>query len=177
MKPLICLAFLSVSITATVSAQDFYPLKRKPYQLSVAVDKKTTYEENLSESTYLLPDLTLQLYPGESVFIEIEQENGIIKNVRAVEENKHPEKTLIIFFAQSVKKKVHEMMLLKIENPFRFPLSYDAKVYLMQYKKWINTNVVSVPPGLSSIETWTDLLSSIAIADWKFEVNKQLTRL
>jgi hypothetical protein len=170
MKPFICLVFLSLTLTSFASAQDFYPLKRKPYVLQVAVDKKTTYEENLSESTYLLPDLTLQLYPGETVFIEIEQENGTIKNIRAVPEIKYPEKTLTIFFAQTVKKKVHEMMLLKIDNPFRYALKYDAKIYLMQYKKWINTNVFAVPPGLSSFETWPDLVSTIAVADWKFEI-------
>lgn len=170
MKPLICLVFLSTAFTLTTTAQDFYPLKRKPYQLLVAVDKKTTYEENLGESTYLLPDLTLQIYPGETVFIEIEQENGIIKNVRAVPEIKYPEKTLTVFFAQTVKKKTHEMMLLKVDNPFKYALKYDAKIYLMQYKKWINTNVFSVPAGLSSFETWPELVSTIAIADWKFEL-------
>src|SRR5687768_16142243 len=63
-------------------AQDLFPLKRKPYLLSVAVDKKTTYEENLQEAQYVLPDQTVQLYPGETILVEIEQENGIVKNVR-----------------------------------------------------------------------------------------------
>ncbi|RYG45461.1 MAG: hypothetical protein EOO01_17770 [Chitinophagaceae bacterium] len=77
-----------------------------------------------------------------------------------------------IMFSQTAKKKVHEMVSLKIDNPFRYALKYDAKIFLVQYKKWINTNVFAVSPGLSSFEMWPDLVSTIAVGDWKFETKQ-----
>jgi hypothetical protein len=168
MKPFLFTLISMAVITGYTTAQDIYPLKRKPYKLAVAVDKKTNYEEDLTETNYVLSDQTVQLYPGESVFIEIEQADGVVKNVRAVAENKHPEKTLVISFNQQVKKKVHESMMLKIHNPFPIALKYTTKIYLMHYKKWVNTNVLPVGAGLSGFEMWPDVISSIAISDWAF---------
>ena len=170
MKPAVIFSIMMMFIATSLSAQDLFPLKRKPYLLTVAVDKKNTYEENLPESNYVLRDLTVQLYPGESVFIEIEQENGIVKNVRAVTENKFPEKTLIISFTQISKKKVHESMMLKIQNPFKYTLKYDAKTYLLNYKNWVNARVLPVQPGLSAYESWPELITSVAIGNLSFEL-------
>ena len=170
MKPAVIFTIMMMFVVTSLSAQDLFPLKRKPYLLTVAVDKKNTYEENLPESNYVLRDLTVQLYPGESVFIEIEQENGIVKNVRAVTENKFPEKTLIISFSQISKKKVHEAMMLKIQNPFKYTLKYDAKTYLLNYKNWVNARVIPVQPGLTAYESWAELITSVAIGNLSFEL-------
>jgi hypothetical protein len=170
MKAAVIFTIMMMFIALSVSAQDLFPLKRKPYLLTVAVDKKTTYEENLPESNYVLRDQTVQLYPGESLFVEIEQENGIVKNVRAVTENKFPEKTLIISFSQISKKKVHESMMLKIQNPFKYTLKYDAKIYLLNYKNWVNARVLPIQPGLSAYESWAELITSVAIGNLSFEL-------
>ncbi|MHA4845894.1 hypothetical protein ACX0G7_17090 [Flavitalea antarctica] len=156
-------------LATSVYAQDLFPLKRKPYVLKVEVDKKTTYEESLPEQNYVLPDLTVQLYPGETVYIEIEQENRVVKNVRAVTENKFPEKTLIMSLSQVSKKKVHQAMMLKIYNPFGYALKYDAKTYLLNYKNWVNARVLPVQPGLTSFETWPEIVISAAVGNLSFE--------
>jgi hypothetical protein len=166
---LIAVLLTSIIIPSSVVAQDLFPLKRKPYLLTLAVDKKTTYEENLPEAQYVLPDQTVQLYPGETVFVEIEQENGVIKNVRAVVENKYPQKTLIITLTQVSKKKVHQSVMLKIENPFKFTLKYEAKTYMLHYKNWVNARVLPVPPGLSSFETWAEMITSVAVGNLQLE--------
>ncbi len=88
-------------------------LNRPSYKLTVFVDKNSVYEEELKATPYILPDKTVQIYPGETIFIEIEEDNGIIKSVTAVKEPVHPSKTLTISFIQSVKKKTHELMMLK----------------------------------------------------------------
>ncbi|MET0300432.1 MAG: hypothetical protein ABW036_11740, partial [Flavitalea sp.] len=161
MKPLIL--FITVLVSAQSFAQDFYPLKRKPFKYSVTVDKKTAFEQEVPESEYLLPDLTLQIYAGETVFLEIEQENGKITNIKAVAENRFPAKTLVVSFEQKATKKVHETMMLKVFNPFTYSLKYDCKIFLAQYKKWVNTNVLDVQPKLSGIEMWPDVATSISL--------------
>jgi hypothetical protein len=87
-----------------VHGQDSAQLKRVPYTLTVAVDKKTVYEEDIKETPFVLPGNTIQLYPGETILIEVEQENGVIKKLTAVKEIKDAAKTLRIKFTQHVEK-------------------------------------------------------------------------
>ena len=149
-------------------SQDSSQLKRKPYKLAVAVDKKTVYQEDLKETPYVLPNKAIQIYPGETIFLEIETDNDIIKTVTAVEKNVNPAKTLTITFSQSSKKGVHESMMLKVENPFSKDLVYKSKIFLLKHSKWVNTDVYPVSAGLSAFETWPDIITSIALGNWEF---------
>ena len=160
--------FLIVTIPM-LHGQDTTQLKRTPYKLKVVVDKKTSYEEDIKETPYVLPDNTIQLYPGETVFIEIDQTDGLIKGVKAVEKIKDPARTLTISFTQSVNKKVHELMILKVTNPFALKLSYKTLIFPLYQKKWVNTNVYPVESGLSGLETWPDIITSIALGNWTFQ--------
>jgi hypothetical protein len=160
---------LTLTTTFLAFGQDSTQLKRTPYKLTVAVDKKTTYEEDIKATPYVLPNKAIQLYPGETVFIEIEQENGVIKSVTAVDKNINPSKTLKISFTQSVKKKVHELSMLSIENPFPQDLVYTSKIFLLQQHRWVNTNVYPVRAKLSAFETWPDVIISIALGNWEFK--------
>jgi hypothetical protein len=164
-----CIALLTISICA--NGQDTNQLKRTPYKLTVVVDKNTSYEEELKGTAYVLPNKTIQLYPGETIYIEVRQENGNIKSMTAVSEIKDPTITLTISFTQSVKKKVHELMMLQIKNPFSKQLIYKAKIFLLTQKKWVNTDVYPVEPQLSAFETWPDIITSIGLGDWTFKTN------
>ena len=166
------LMWLVLSVCAlSTSAQTDSVLKRKPYHLVVPVDQETAYEEDLKESAYIHPDNTVQLYPGESVFIEIEWDQGKIQHMKAVSENKNPEKTLTISFKQSLKDDAHEFMKLEILNPFVKVLHYKAVIYIFHARKWVETDVFPVKAGISGIEIWPDLITSIALGDWTFHEN------
>jgi hypothetical protein len=168
-KRILILSLLFSTCTLFLYAQDTAQLKRTAYKLTVAVDKKTFYEEALKETPFILPDNTIQLYAGETVFIEVEQEDGIIKSLKAVKEIKDASKNLTISFTQTAKKKVHELMMLKVTNPFNYKLSYKASIFLLHQKKWINTDVFPVEPGLSGFETWPDIITSIGLGNWSFQ--------
>lgn len=158
-----------VSFSFCLYGQDSTQLKRTPYKLIVAVDKKSFYEEDLKEAVYVLPENTIQLYPGETLYIEVEQENGIIKNMNAVKEIKNPSIIITLSFTQTAAKKVHELMMLKINNPFSTSLIYKASIFLFKQKRWVNTNVYPVMAGLSAYETWPDIITSIGLSNWAFE--------
>lgn len=158
-----------VSFSFCLYGQDSTQLKRTPYKLIVAVDKKSFYEEDLKEAVYVLPENTIQLYPGETLYIEVEQENGIIKNMNAVKEIKNPSIIITLSFTQTAAKKVHELMMLKINNPFSTSLIYKASIFLFKQKRWGNTNVYPVMAGLSAYETWPDIITSIGLSNWAFE--------
>ena len=169
MKLKLIVTALFLATTFLTFGQDSTPLKRTPYKLTVAVDKKKVYEEDIKATPYVLPNKALQLYPGETVFIEIEQENGVIKSVTAVEKNVNPEKTLTISFTQSTKKKSHELTMLKIENPFSQDLIYTSKIFLLHQHRWVDTNVYPVFAKLTAFETWPDIITSIALGNWKLK--------
>ena len=150
-------------------AQDSTGLLRPPYKLTVLVDKKTSYEENLNERPYVLPNRTLQLYAGETVFIEIDQTDGTINQFKAVKEIKDSAKTLIISFRQIADHNVHQQMILKIVNPLPFKIVYKASIFLLKQKRWVVTDVFPVMPGISGMETWQDIITSIGLGGWTLE--------
>jgi hypothetical protein len=166
MRKISLLSFLLLFAVYFTYAQDTSSFHRKPYILHVAVDKKNFYEEHLSAGQYVHPDNTVQLYSGEQVYLQAEVYNGIITGLRAVPEIKDSSKTITISFSQTVNKKVHEMMMLKVNNPFASMLSYKAMIYFLYHKKWVNTSSVPVPAGLAGYETWPDIIISIALGNW-----------
>ena len=169
MKKLLLLSLLFCQCSLLSLAQDSTLLKRQPYKLKVMVDKKNLYEEDLKESPYVWPDNTIQLYPGEKLFAEAEIKDGAIVKITAVKENTNPEKTLTISFTQVAEGKIHQQMMLKISNPFDKTLTYAASIYLLNHNKWVKTSVIPVAPGLSSYESWPDVILSIGIGNWAFE--------
>ena len=143
--------------------------QRDAFKLNIAVDETNFYNADIKASSYVLPDKTIQLYPGENIFVEVELKKNEIISMKTVKENLHPEKTLIISFSQQTEGKIHKGMMLKIENPFDLKLEYKANMFLMKYNKWAPTDVLPVQPKLSSFETWSDLIVTIGLTGWEFK--------
>jgi hypothetical protein len=144
-------------------------LKRAAYKLTVVVDKNSFYEEQINATPYVLPDKTIQLYPGETIYIEILQENGTVKKLAAVKEIKDSSKTVAISFSQSVDKDSPELTMLKVTNPFHYRLIYKAKIFLLTKNKWTDTDVLPVEAGISGFEAWPQVITSIVLSDWKIQ--------
>jgi hypothetical protein len=104
------------------------------------------------------------------VYIEVDQENGEIKKMTAVKAIKDSSKTLTLSFSQSAKNKVHELMMLKVTNPFPYKLIYEASIFLLAQKKWVSSDVNPVEARLSGFETWPDIITSIGLGNWKLQV-------
>lgn len=143
--------------------------KREAFNLTVAVDETNFYNEDIKASPYIFPDNTIQLYPGETIYVEVELVKKKINGMKTVKENLNPEKTLVISFTQQTDGKIHSGMTLKIENPFDKILEYKATMFLLKFNKWYNTNVLPIPPKLSAYELWPDVIISIALSEWKFK--------
>ena len=59
--------------------------------------------------------------------------------------------------------------MLKIQNPFKQSLLYNAKIFFLRHRKWVDTNVYPVEAGLASIEIWPDVIISIVLEKWEFK--------
>ena len=168
MKQILFLVVITLTLTVSSKGQDTTVLKRTPYTLKIEVDKKNFYEDEIGATPYVFPNNGMQIYPGETIYVEVIEENGIIKSMKAVKEITKPNTTLTIKFSQKSENKVHQMMMLEVQNPFLKNLTYEAQMFLLSNKKWVKTSIYPVMAGLSGFETWTDIIISLGLSNWKF---------
>jgi hypothetical protein len=166
MKKLWLIAFTAL-LSVTVFSEE--PLMRNSFELMLNVDSESIYKAQIEESTYVLKGNTVQIYPGEMIFLEAEEDNGVIKSVKAVKENIYPEKTIEITFGQQSEEKIHKAMMLSVKNPFKQQLEYKAYIFLMKYNKWVLTTTKAVKPGLVSYEIWPDIIVTMILNEWKLK--------
>ena len=118
MKQILFLVVFALTLTLGSKGQDTTVLKRTPYTLKIEVNKESFYEDKIGATPYVFPNNGMQIYPGETIYVEVDEENGIIKSIKAVKEITKPNTTLTIKFSQKSEKKIHEMMMLEVKNPF-----------------------------------------------------------
>jgi hypothetical protein len=170
MKRVLFVSLCVFSMHFMLLGQDSTYLKRPAYKLKVSIDGNSFYEANIESTPYVLPNRAIQLYPGESVYVEVDQVDGNIKNLHAVSKIQDSSKTLIITFSQIAMGNVHQSMLLKVLNPLPYKLKYTAKMLTLK-KKWVTTNVLPVEAGLTGFESWANVIVSIALGNWEFKAN------
>lgn len=171
MKHILFLTAAFITISIGVKGQDTSLLKRVPYTLKIDVDKDNFYQDEVGATPYVLPDKTIQIYPGETIYAEVTEENGEVKSITAVKEITNPERTLTISFKQTSENKVHQMMMLKIENPFPKNLHYTAMMFLLKQNKWAKTTVFPIEAKLAAYESWSDIIITLGLSNWKFTDN------
>ena len=60
-------------------------------------------------------------------------------------------------------------MMLKIVNPFKKDLEYKAMMFIVGHNQWINTNVLPVKSKLTGYETWSDVIITLVLSEWKLK--------
>src|SRR5688572_14088818 len=131
MKRIFSLCLLLMSLNAFTQNNNERPV-RDSFTLIMPVSNETFYESHIPSSPFVVGPKILQLFPGDTVFIEIAQIDGLITDIKCVKENKNPDKTLEISFTQNVNNNAHSNMFLKVKNPFKKDLSYTATIRLMK---------------------------------------------
>ncbi|PCJ64880.1 MAG: hypothetical protein COA58_11440 [Bacteroidetes bacterium] len=142
---------------------------REEFVLKLPVDGEQFYEQQVDKSPYFVKENVLQIYPGEKVFVEVELKKKEITSMKVVEKNLNPEKTIEIEFTQNTKDRKSESMMLKIVNPFKKDLEYKAMMFIVGHNQWIDTTVLPVKSKLTGYESWTDIIITIALSDWKLK--------
>ncbi len=167
MKSFFFILLLGFSLNAIAQDQNDRPL-RDSITLIMPVNDKADYESHIPASPFIVGPNILQLFPGETVFIEVEQSGGVITGMKSVKENKNKDKTLEISFKQNATASKHNGMLLTVKNPFKQDLVYEALIKIMSAPDWVKTSIIPVKAGLLGMEMWPDVIVSIALAEWKF---------
>jgi len=160
-----CLGFLPLIISAQADNERSL---RDSFVLKMPVTEDSYYQSPIPASPFIVGPKILQLFPGESILLEVEEKDGAVINIKVVKENKHPDRTLEISFSQIVEKNKHAMMMLKVKNPFKRSITYNAVIRLMKSENWVKTSIKPVAAGLFGMEMWPDPIISIALNEWKF---------
>ena len=141
---------------------------RSAYKFKLAIDKKSFHQTSVKSSPYILKGGSIQIYPGEKVFIEIERIGDEIKSMKSVRENLNPEKTLRILFFQQATDRENDFMYLNIINPFNKNLKYKAYIFLPVQHKQVETVVDVIQANNETQEAWPHPIEAIALSGWKF---------
>ena len=149
-------------------AQNDKPL-RKAFRLSIACSTTEQYAMEVQETPYFVKEKVLQLYCGETVFVECEIQEGIISSMKVVAENLDPKKTITIHFTQDSSDRKKIINSLKIENPFDRVLIYEASMYTPTSQQWKLTSVVPIKAKLQSFETWPNAIITLVLDHWQLK--------
>ena len=131
------------------------------------VNDSNFYETDIAPGPYFVNEGAIQIYPGEEVFISAKLKNGELRDMHVVSSPKDTTKVIRVKLWQTANGRTHEQMMLRITNPFDGELHYQAAMYLLEHKQWAETSTIPVRAGLSAYETWSDIIVTMALSDWK----------
>ncbi len=143
---------------------------RDPFKLTLVYDSLHFYEEEIKSTPYLVRGNSLQLYPSEKVFLEVELNGDAIESLKSVREIQYPDQTITLGFSQESDGESDPIMMLKIDNPFvNRVLTFSGYIYKVNGNGWERTSLLPVQAQSSSIEIWSEVISSIGIDGWNLE--------
>ncbi|MFS4429350.1 hypothetical protein [Chryseobacterium sp. S90] len=147
------------------SQQEF----RENFTLKLPVDSVRYYQQEVKKSPYFVKENTLQIYPGEHLFIEADVKDGKLESMKVVKDNINPSKTIEIEFSQDTEDRKHKGMMLQVSNPFGKNLLYDAMMYTVGKKEWAKTSIIPIKPKLSNFELWNDVIITLVLNNWRLQ--------
>ena len=157
------------SITSNCLAKKNDYSNRKPFKLDLEINDTNYFQAEIPESPIVLASNSVQLYPGEEIYIEVELDSvNKIKSIKSVKKNLNPKTTLVISFEQIAKKHIHEKMVLSIYNPFDMELIYKPSLLLFKISDWLLKKDIIAPKNQLSVEVFPELSISIILLDLEF---------
>lgn len=140
-------------------------LCRKPFTVSLTKKDGTQFEMAFDRALPIISNEWITIYPGEKLFIEADRLGQKLGNFRAVENNSHPNKTLIIKLTQDDGK---ADMYLKVRNPFDKIIKYHAVLMTTESDQMYKTSSCPVIPKGENFEHWPHEIFQLLLFDFKF---------
>lgn len=110
----------------------------------------------------VIQDNSISILAGEELFIEADEQDGRLVNLKQVPENAHPEKTLVFKFWQDPG---HVDMTLAVSNPFSRPLKYRLSLMDTQSSELKPVSSCSVLGGGAAYEYWPKPIVQLLVVE------------
>jgi len=149
-------------------------LCRKPGVVGLTLDSGKPFEKKFDLPRPIAHDGWVSVFPGETIFVEAEVHGSQLINLRAVERNDHPEKTLSFQFSQDPGA---SSMTLIVTNPFEKNVKYHAGMMLPTGDKLLKTSSCPVlGGGRVAFESWSNAILQLVLFDFRLldEGTKQM---
>jgi hypothetical protein len=166
MTRLYFLAFPFIGCGACLAQERSAP-NREAFELKLFVNDSNFYESDVAAGPYFVHEGVVQIYPGEDLFIAAKLRKGELQDMHVVTDPKDTSEVIHVKFYQIADGRKHTSMMLEVHNPFEGELHYAAAMYLMEHKQWAPTSIIPVMPKLTGFETWSDVIVTMALSEWK----------
>ena len=161
---------VSVALSALGAEPEFppgTPLRPAKTVELVRDDGKTTVTIDFPARPGVVEDL-VNLIPGETVYLEAQVKGDQLVGLKPVEKVAHPEHTLELDFKQE-RSMNPPAMILKVKNPFKRDLVYEAGIQPEGRQDFFKTSTVPVPAGLQSYESWPHAITRVLLRDFRLQ--------
>ena len=159
---------LLLTFSLSLYSQNDKP-KRSAYRLEIAANETQQYGMDVQESPYFVKEKILQIYCGEKIFVECEIKGDSISQMKVVEKNINPEKTIIIDFRQDSENRKDIRTDLHVKNPFNKKLIYKALMFTPISQQWKRTSIIPIHPNLENYEMWPHAIITLVLDNWQLE--------
>jgi hypothetical protein len=170
MKPvpivvLLCLCAVALVSAAGASSNESAEPEvtmRKPFVLTLHVDKDHYYEENIGAIPYVYEN-GVYLMKGDRFGVSLEQKDG---NLVQVLYQPDFEKADVTFeFRQEVDADKNAMMRLTMRNRTSLRLKMQAMMTVPGHKGTVATSLLPLEPGLTNFESWPHPIAKLLLHD------------
>ena len=131
-------------------------------------------DQHTFDKTYsvmpVINDLGVMVVAGQTVMFEATVVGDELTNLKLVDKNVHPEKTII---AQFYQQNEQEMVLI-LKQPFDRPLKAHMLMMPLESEEFFATSSCAVPTKVPSAEIWPFPIFQIMLTDFKFVPAKEL---
>ncbi len=159
-------AFLLIAFDSY--AQDNDRPVRLPFLMELHMDSITIYQTQIDTSRYVLDESTIQIHPGETLFLEAQVRGEEIISLRSVKQIRELQRTITVTLEQQLRDQEHDHMMLTIRNPFKKSLEGDLSLYKHGAQEWTPPEPMHypVPPEDALYVTWSEPIVTMLLMDW-----------
>ncbi len=127
------------------------------------VDAEHVYEQPAGDPVpVLLPNGWVSIYPGETIYVEVERKDGRLKLLRAVPQLEKPDTTLVLKFEQLEGK---PDVMLTVNNPLAVDIRFRMGFMGLDSDRLRATSSCPVLAGKSLFEHWPHPIFQLILAD------------
>jgi hypothetical protein len=135
---------------------------RAPF-VRLRVDAEHVFEQRIeSPVPVLLPNGWVSVYPGETVYLEVQREAGALKLLRAVPKPEKPETTLTLKFEQLADK---ADVMLTVTNPLSVDVRFSMGFMALDSDRIRATSSCPVRAGTSLYEGWPHPIFQLILSE------------
>lgn len=140
-------------------------LCRPPGSVRLTLDNDEPFETRFYFPRPIVQNEWVSIHPGETVFVEADVRGERLVNLKAVESNDNPDRTLTFEFSQPGSP---GNMMLIVTNPFGSPVKYHAAMMLPSEDKLRKTSSCPVvADGGRALETWPHAILQLVLFDFR----------